>query len=140
MPTIKDNIYAQNSDLFNDDLISHETERLKHSLRRKNKKVKFFKRIKLFTNLWGGFNPLNIKRYAHTLKTCSSPCKNWDDDDGEIEFRLHKTEKAIKKRMHNINKELEDANIEDLYDDLENYQYTLGYITGYSCVDTIICI
>ena len=144
MPKIKNNVYAQNSDLFNDDLINHETERLQHSLRRKNKKVKYFKRIKLFTNLWGGFSPLNVKKYDHALKTCSSPCKNWDNDDGEVEFKLRKTEKAMKKRLYNINKEIEDtcddAIIPDTFDcDLENYTLTLGYIFGYSCVDRVIC-
>ena len=139
MSIIRNNIYAQHSEFFNDSLIHHETERLKHSLRRRTKKLKYTKRIKLFTNLWGGFSPLNVKKYDHALKTCSSPCKNWDNDDGEIEFKLRKTEKAIKKRMYNINKEIEDANIEDPFDDLENYQYTLGYITGYPNT-TWICI
>ena len=145
MSIIRNNIYAQHSEFFNDSLIHHETERLKHSLRRRTKKLKYTKRIKLFTNLWGGFSPLNVKKYDHALKTCSSPCKNWDNDDGEVEFRLRKAEKAMKKRLYNINKEIEDtcddAIIPDTFDcDLENYTLTLGYIFGYSCVDRVICI
>ena len=104
----------------NEALIDHEDKRIRHSLRRKIQRNKYTKRVKLFTNLWNGFSPEKVPAYAHALKSCSIPCKGWDNDDGETEFRIRKNEKAVKKMMNNIHLELNEPK-----DEFEEYEHFL---------------
>ena len=116
-------------------LINHENVRMRHSLRRKTMRNKYARRVKLYTNLWNGFSPERVPAYAHALKTCSIPCKGWDNDEGETAFRIRKNEKAVKRRMNNIHEEfLATSKLEEVFpgEELVEYERFLQQIGSFS--------